>query len=86
MEEVLQSYSKINEASLLRLKIVIYQTEGRKKKKAIFFFFLFKKNHCVYSTAFMECVWYVTISMFTNKSTLPSNRLFCRITFLLNEA
>lgn len=38
VEEVLQSYSKINEASLLRLKIVIYQTEGRKKKKAIFFF------------------------------------------------
>lgn len=43
MEEVLQSYSKINEASLLRLKIVIYQTEGRKKKKGNIFFSFLKK-------------------------------------------
>lgn len=53
VEEVLQSYSKINEASLLRLKIVIYQTEGRKKKKGNFFFFSFLKKslclqHCFY--------------------------------------
>lgn len=43
VEEVLQSYSKINEASLLRLKIVIYQTEGRKKKKGNIFFSFLKK-------------------------------------------
>lgn len=49
VEEVLQSYSKINEASLLRLKIVIYQTEGRKKKKGNFFFFSFLKKIIVFT-------------------------------------
>lgn len=52
VEKVLQSYSEVNEAGLLRLKIVIYQTKGKKKKILQYFFPFKKKSLCLQTQCF----------------------------------